>query len=233
MQPLECARPVVQCMSASHKCVPWGLALLLCMRVRGPRLKLWQLVTPRIQATPTSTTFLRAEFRGLDGHGEIRGVRRRKEEWTQPKEGEENIKEKQTERRWGGGGDTAHAFHNRQKAFNTLRISNYWERSAPSHCVTACGLLSCLTWGRFGKTIEKAIVREARPSKIPQQIWFPQKCTKHFFFHRYTNAACERLLVCHVFGWADVWTGVSSLPGPCCVEGIKAFVSVQRKWLWT
>ncbi len=99
----------------AHKCVPWGLALLLCMRVRGPRLKLWQLVTPRIQATPTSTTFLRAEFRGLDGHGEIRGVRRRKEEWTQPKEGEENIKEKQTERRWGGGGDTAHAFHNRQK----------------------------------------------------------------------------------------------------------------------
>lgn len=79
-------------------------------------------------------------------------------------------------------------------AFNTLQISNYWERSAPSHCVTACVLLSGLTWGRFGKTIEKAIAREVRPSKIPQQIWFPQKCTKLFFFALVHQ--CKRVNVC-------------------------------------
>lgn len=106
------------CMSASARVCYWRISpLIVCEGTRGEAEAL-AAGTPRIQATPSSTMFLRAEFRGLDGRRERRGGRRRKKEWEgwmQPKEGEENIKEKQTERRWGGGGDTAHAFHNRQK----------------------------------------------------------------------------------------------------------------------
>lgn len=107
------------CVSASARVCYWRISpLIVCEGTRGEAEAL-AAGTPRIQETPSSTMFLGAEFRGLDGRRERRGGgRRRKEEWegwAESKEGEENIKEKQTERRWGGGGDTAHAFHNRQK----------------------------------------------------------------------------------------------------------------------
>ncbi len=235
MQPLECARPVVQCMSASPQVCSLRISPLIVYE--GTRTEAEALAAG--DTSHSSDTYIYHVLKGrVQRIRRPRGNKRSTETQrgvnaTERRRGEHKREANREEMR----GWRRHCpclSQQTKAAFNTLRISNYWERSAPSHCVTACGLLSCLMWGRFGKTIEKAIVREARPSKIPQQIWFPQKCTKHFFFSIGTPMqACERLLVCHLFGWAGVWTGVSSLPGPCCVEGIKAFVSVQRKWLWT
>lgn len=234
MQPLECARPVVQRMSASPQVCSLRISPLIVYE--GMRTEAEALAAG--DTSHSSDTYIYHVLKGrVQRIRRPRGKKRRTETQrgvnaTERRRGEHKREANREEMR----GWRRHCpclSQQTKAAFNTLRISNYWERSAPSHCVTACGLLSCLTWGRFGKTIEKAIVREARPSKIPQQIWFPQKCTKHFFPIGTPMQACERLLVCHVFGWAGVWTGVLSLPGPSCIEGIKAFVSVQRKWLWT
>lgn len=68
------------CMSASARVCYWRISpLIVCEGTRGEAEAL-AAGTPRIQETPSSTMFLGAEFRGLDGRRERRGGRRRKEE---------------------------------------------------------------------------------------------------------------------------------------------------------
>ncbi len=112
MQPLECARPIVQCMPASPK---------VCSLRISPLIMYEGMRTEAEAPAAGDTLHSRNTYIYHVLKGRVQRIRRpwrkksRTEEWTPPKEGEENIKEKQTERRWGGGGDTAHAFHNRQK----------------------------------------------------------------------------------------------------------------------
>lgn len=137
------------CMSASARvCYLRISPLIVCEGTRSEAEAL-AAGTPRIQATPSSTTLFGTEFRGLAGRRERRGGRRCKEEWEgwmQPKEGEENIKEKTNREEMRGWRRHCPRLSQQTKAaFNTLRISNYWERSAPltpCDCVCVCVLLN-------------------------------------------------------------------------------------------
>ncbi len=165
MQPLECARPIVQCMPASPQVC--SLRTIPLIMYEGTRT---EAEAPAAGDTShSSNTYIYHVLKGrVQRIRRPRGKKSRTEMQrgvnTTERRRREHKREANREEMRGWRRHCPCLSQQTKAAFNTLRISNYWERSAPSHCVTACGLLSCLTWGRFGKTIENAIVSEVRPS---------------------------------------------------------------------